>query len=530
MRDPYDDLADDLARSHAARRVGARARASDLRFAHFERTVHLDLPESWTPSGRGDLGAVQGWRGGVLPETKFRHFRQDRPFGSLNPGHHARWTAHELAHRLVGFAWAPGRDVLWHATMARLAETVPVALWYFLDEAGLRRCPDHPRGHARMELHCAACARAAQDGPSEDEDTALLAEGRAFVRREIDAATRSLREGRPIPSRWMTLDLCSDGLAYVAAHGPRLRSDAWARHAEAFADPDDGWHATPDALIARMEAVLEDLCGGAAAPPLGGTHARRAARDVAARLVQVAEDCDPDTADVLWALHDALANDADVARAIAGYTALFEEVELPAPEAVFAVGYDLLPGAGGGRPPQRPPPGLAATQLAEGLHSCVPATLTALGAEADGLVARFADDDDWTRRPLGVRFAAWLGATPGIPEEARACARLEADLAHLPPVDATAHTLGRAVLDAPCVRFGPGVAWHRATPGVLRAVGLRATRGLAGARVHHAPEGIVLAGVSERDAALHDALAGRGVTGSEAGLAALADAGLLTRG
>jgi hypothetical protein len=414
--------------------------------------------------------------------------------------------------------------------MARLAETIPVALWYFLDEAGLRRCPDHPRGHARLELHCAACAAVASRGPDDDEDPGLLAEGRAFVRREIDAAMRSLRERRPVPSRWLTIDLCSDGLAYVAAHGPRLRSDAWARHAQAFADPDDGWHVTPDALIARMEAVLADLCGGAAAPPLAGAHPRRAARDVAARLVQVAEDCDPDTADVLWALHDALAADTDVARALHGYAALFEEVELPTPEEVFAVGYDLLPGAGGGRPPQRPPPGLAATQLRDGVRSCVPATLQALGGAADGLVARFVDDDDWTRRPLGVRFASWLAGIPDVSADVRALARLEADLAHLPPVDPAAHTLGRAVLDAPCVRFGPGVAWHRATPSVLRAVGLRAGRGgaLAGARVHHAPEGIVLTGVTARDAALHDALADAGAAGAAAGLAELADEGLLT--
>jgi hypothetical protein len=544
MRGVPGPLATDLDRSWATRRVAALAQG--VAYSHFEHLVYLPVPEVWEAAGRPDLGVVEGWRRGVLPESKFRHFRQDRPVASFHPNHHARWTSHELLHRLVGVAWKPGASRLWLATAARLAETLPVALWYFLDEASLRRCPDHPRGTSVFELHCRACEAHALEGPG-DLDEGLIAEGRAFVRREIDAAWRSLREGRPLPSRWATLDLCTDGLAYVAAHGGRLRSPEMAMLAERFWVEGDGWTTEIEALVARIESLLEVLCSAGDLDSWGGGHAaavgpagapggergkgavagrrcratrgkrptpppeapiqwgprgghplrnaspeRRLAGDVASRLYQVAVDCDEETATAIHALVDTLAGDFDLARAVAGYRALHEEVESPTPEDVFAVGYDL--GIGGGL-------GRSVAQIEAGLRTCVPATLDALARDGDvgALVARFVAEDGLVRRPLGHRFADWLAPQTGLPARACTLARVEATLAHLPPLDPAASSLAgdgwvgengaggvtgggqppvpgnegsritRAA--APRVRFADHTAWLRAPREILVAAG-----------------------------------------------------------
>ena len=132
---------EELERSTAARRVAELAAHSQLLMSHYEYRVALPVPDAWRPEGRPDLGEPQGWVAGVLPESKYQGFRHDRLIGSLHPGHRAKWTTHELLHGLVGFAWRPGASTLFHALAARMAEVLPVALWYFFDEAHLKRCP-----------------------------------------------------------------------------------------------------------------------------------------------------------------------------------------------------------------------------------------------------------------------------------------------------------------------------------------------------------------------------------------------------
>ena len=107
----------ELSRSPAAARIGALAVEAGFFFGHFEYTRFLRLPEAWEPPDRPDLGEVSGWRGGELPETKFRHFRLDRPVASFHPGHGPKWGAHELCHRLVGWAWTPRPSLPWLAAM-----------------------------------------------------------------------------------------------------------------------------------------------------------------------------------------------------------------------------------------------------------------------------------------------------------------------------------------------------------------------------------------------------------------------------
>ncbi len=459
-------LASDLSRSFAATRVATHARAMGLELAHFEHDVHLELPEAWATTGRPDLGAVEGWRGGVLPETKFRHFRQDRRTGVLHPGHHARWTAHELLHRVAGFAWAPDKPLLWHATAARLAETLPVALWYFVEEATVARCPIHDGALAAWSLDCPRCeefaAAAVRVPPRED----VLAQARAFVRREIEGARATLREGVPVHTRFATIDLCSDGLAYVGAHGKRLTSAAMARLVPRFLEGGVGWHTDLEGLIARIEAMLEDLCGGAEAALLAGNLARGRAYDLASRIAQVAEDCDEETAEALWAIVDGLADDDDLARAARAYQDVFEEVELPSPEDVFAMGVALPAEAGLS--------GRSVRQVREGLQSVVPRALATLGDASTEVVTDFVAQDDFARVPLGHRFARFLAEAHSAAAE---LALVEATVAHLPAPDPGALTLAQELsVYLSQATLAPWSARLSARREVLEACGLLRTR------------------------------------------------------
>ncbi|HIN85132.1 MAG TPA: hypothetical protein EYN06_01535, partial [Myxococcales bacterium] len=130
-------LPHELTRTPASALIGRLAAQSNLMLSHFEHRVEFSLPEAWLPVGRADLSEAPGWQNGVLTESKYQAFRHDRISGSFHPGHRAKWTAHELCHGLVGFAWQPGAGRFFHALSARLAEVLPVALWYFFDEAGL---------------------------------------------------------------------------------------------------------------------------------------------------------------------------------------------------------------------------------------------------------------------------------------------------------------------------------------------------------------------------------------------------------
>jgi hypothetical protein len=431
---PTGALAHELLRSPAAARVGDMAVESGLLFAHFERRLELPLPEGMDVVGRPDLGLhptdpdAPGWVRGTLPETKFRTFRLDRRVSSLHPGHGPKWTAHELCHGLVGFGWAPGMSRLWHAQAARLAEVLPVALWYFHDEAGLRRCDRHAGGGPLFGQRCADCDAAAALGPVEApaaEVEAWHAGGRAYVEREIDAAWRSLREGRSVPNRHGPLELGSDGLAYATAHGPVLQSQLFHRYLDLFFDEGEGWLPTLDALIARVRAVQDALCGGAPARPWVGGRWAWIAQDIGWRLLSVLAETEGDCAEELDQLTEALADDQSedgVLRCVEAYTALHEDWVVPPPEDVFAVGYPIGVGLG-----------VALGQLEAGVQSALPGASRLLGGALPQLVRRFAAVDGPARAPLGDRFAAFLSAEhPGAAADQ---ARLDAAFAHLPPPD-----------------------------------------------------------------------------------------------
>lgn len=423
----------ELSRSPAAAEIGRLAGESGLFCFHFEHRVRLPLPEHWVPQDRPDLGEAPGWQAGVLAEAKYQAFRHDLLLGSFHPGHRAKWTAHELCHGLVGFAWRPGATPFFHALAARLAEALPVALWYFLDEAGLARCAEHRGGGPLHGDFCPACEEAAMRGPLDDAATERwLSEGRAFVARELDAVSRSRTRGRSEPHRLGSLDLASDGLAYAAAHGPRLDSEEMERYVSAFFGPGQGHHNDLDALAARVWELTDALTLGREAAPLAGDRWRWVTQDVGFRLLEVRSECDGEILDVLDTLIDRLAAQPGPGAIVAAwdaYAGLYNDWVLPTPEDVFAVGYDLPSVAG-----------RSVRQLAEGVASACPGTWAALDSERGAVMTRFVAQDAALRMPVGRRFARWMRQRR--PGPAADLAVYEAALAHPRQPDAQALTLG----------------------------------------------------------------------------------------
>jgi len=417
----------ELARSPAAAQIGGWAAASGLRLAHFEHRVHLPTPEFWLPEDRPDLAAP----GGHLAEHKYGQHRNDGLVGSFNPGHRAKWTAHELCHGLAGFAWRPGAPTLFHALSARLSEVVPVALWYFFDEIGLRRCPQHTG--PLFGAFCAACEAAALAGPRplEARDEAFRAEGLAFVDRELAAVAASRRLGRPVTHRHATLDLMSDALAYAVGHQGRLNAPEFHTYIEYFHPHAGTCHSADlDGLAHRVEALAHALAEGTEVAPWPLTADQVVAQDVGWRLLQVSAECEGEVAAVLDALAQQLAADpAALAAVCTAYQAATEDWFLPPAEEVFAVGYDLPGGLG------RSPAALTAA-LAEAL----PGTEALLGEALPAQVAAFVQADDHVRGPAPRRFAAWLAQVD--PGPVADVARYEAACAHPHAPDPCVDSLG----------------------------------------------------------------------------------------
>lgn len=454
---------DDLRRSPAAATIAALAADSGLLLAHFEHRSHLPTPEAWVPEGRADLGdAVSGWQQGRLIEPKFRSFQLDRRIGSFHPGHRGKWTTHELCHSLVGFAWAPGASTLWHATAARLSELLPVVLYYFLDEAGLRRCPRHEGGGPLYNRYCAACEAAAAQGPQADRQAEVwLHRGRRFLDRELARVAETRRLGTVRPHHHATLDLSSDGLAYAAAHLPRLRSGRFAAYIDRFFVEGGGWHSTLDSLIARIDDLMAALAGEREAPPLVGGRVTWMAQDLAWRVMMVMEEADGEVLDALE--RDVLApleraahggDGADLSAAIEGYRGVFDGWMVPPPGALFGVGYDLPGGLGRDE-----------AQVTAGLRSALPGTAALLGDRLDDLAADFTWEDPPARAPIGLRFAAWLAEALGegvVTDQAR----FEAAVVHAPAGEPAEHTLRGDQPASDRLRRATGAALLRVTHGV----------------------------------------------------------------
>lgn len=392
---PVGAPARDIHRSPAAMRVGRAAAESGLFLFHFEQRYPLDLPASWVAPGFEDDAEPPVWIDGALPERKYQSFRHDLLIGSFHPGHRGKWSTHELCHGLVGFAWHPGASRLFNATAGRLAELLPVVLYYFLDEIGLARCPVHAEGGPLWRSFCPACEEAAAVRPMASVDRAFAEDAARFMDRELAAIVRTRREGRPIAHRFGTLDLCSDGLAYAHAHAGRLGSEAMERLLP-FLTSGRGWSETLEALEERVVEVARGIALGEPLRPMADSpEAGRDAwirQDLAFRMLTVWEQCSGDAAEAVSALVDR-SRTAPFADIVADWRGIEEAFVVPPAYAVFGVGYALED------------VGRCVPLVEDGLRSVCPLVME-LAEDAGVQLGTF--DDPPQRRPLGDRFADWL--------------------------------------------------------------------------------------------------------------------------
>jgi len=433
-------------RSPAAATTAALATRDGGFLFHFEHRVPLEVPEEW------GMEEPPSWSVGLLPEAKYQAFRHDQLCGGFHPGHRAKWSTHELCHGLVGFAWREGSTPFFAATAGRLAELLPVALYYFFDEAFLRRCPRHAGDGALFRTFCPACEAAAH-APAEDDDDAerWIAEGLRYLDRELSAIARTRRTGTVVPHRWATLDLASDGVAYAEAHGPRLASDAFASWVARFVPEGAGRRDSLEALQARVEAVALALLGEGPPPTVQGDGAQWTLQDLAWRLEVVREQTEGDARDGLGALLDGLAATGDVGATASAYDALDNEFELAPPDELWAVGYRVEALAGR--------PTAAVARITDGLASCAPGSLQLAGPDA---VVAFVEADRAapSRTPLPDR---WVAGLTGAPRE---LARYEAALATVGPA---AGLRGPATDDR--VRVADGVRLVRSSLDLVELAG-----------------------------------------------------------
>lgn len=392
----------DVTRSPAAQRTADAAAKDGLFLFHFEHRYPLDLPLDWVVEGSEDAAEAPRWTDGRLPERKYQSFRHDLLLGSFHPGHRGKWSTHELCHGLVGFAWRPEAPRLFTATAGRLAELLPVVLYYFLDEIGLTRCPLHEGGGPLFRAWCPACEQVASMRAPTAADARFVDGAARFLDGELAAIARTRRLGRPIAHRYGSLDLCSDGLAYAAAHQRRLDSAAFA-HLAPFLEDGRGWSSTLDALEARVVAVARHVALGEPLESIATDAASgRAAwirQDLAARMLTVWADCTNDTADAVLALVQRL-HDEPPAAVVDAWRTLTEDVVLPPAEAVFATGYPLAD------------VGRSEGQVVDGLRTVCPLVVE-LADDAGLSLGGFPDPP--VREPLGDRFTRWVAeAHPGL--------------------------------------------------------------------------------------------------------------------
>ncbi len=424
-------------RSPAAARTAQLAVESGLFLFNYEHRCALDLPEDFIPAGSADLVEPPGWHNGILLEHKYHSFRHELVIGGFHPGHRAKWSSHELCHELGAFAYKPGASPLFIATAARLAELVPVLLYYFLDEAFLRRCPAHQGGGALFRTLCPECESVASMVQADPDALHHLQQGRRFLDRELAAIAKTRRSGVPVSHQWATLDLCSDGLTYAAAHGPRLQSDTWQQYADRFLSSGAG-HSDLDALEERVVAVANALVGGELSPhtptPEQGSWLWKL-QDVGWRLTTVWHQTEGEAAQTLDGIVEQLAaavSDpagqaaAALERAASSYIELHDEWQVPAPEHVFAVGYDLPMG------------GHDVEQLAAGVQSALAVTAKVLGDGLLPLVEQWSTDAVPVRARIGTRFVQQL-QLPGALQE---LAEFEAAVGSVPGRDVLAASLG----------------------------------------------------------------------------------------
>lgn len=410
--------------AHVARLVGAPVgevvaspfgfRACAMGAAVGAAVVHHELRPvwRWDPDLLADAAVADErtgeWVDGALVAGRYEGFCQDLPLATFDPNHSARWTPHELLHRVCGFHWHPDMTRWQLYAAARLGEIVPVAHWYGTDTAlrldrdGFDRESDALFPGA--DVAAAGWLHGINQQHRMPAAIAGLRTAARWVSAELDAVAQEARIHQTVAVADPLLDSVTDAIAYATGHVQRLRHGVVGSVLEAVTVLGRHRFAERDAYASHVADVFDRLVFGAVQIDPATCAAALAGRVVWDLCVRSAF-CDPVVAEEVLAPHlsdiqqacvDGANGDGDAASALVGeLTTSLREAGM---DELFPIGLcgALEPTEATGRP-----------QLEAGVWSVAPGIVEALastGIAAGQWVNELDDDVLWTRAPLVSRL------------------------------------------------------------------------------------------------------------------------------
>lgn len=389
----------DFKRSPAASWVFTLAQKKGHGFFQYESRKQLEEAPVWEAGEE----MPYAWESGFMFEDKYSGFRTDLLIASFQPAHSSKWTAHELLHNLLGFSWVEGQDVFYHALASRLSEALPVALFYFFDEVGGRRCERHQFSSVVFPKDCNDCLDLAKQGEGQWDSQDLHCKlGLDFLDREIQAVKRSLSTGRVYENQFMGLNLTTDAMFYAKKQQARLQYPLSLRLLEEFYQPNHLVHYSIDSLITRTEELATALCQQdltfSDVNQMSDTKAWQ--MDVAWRLINMA--CWVENTEIYPAIEELvfdllLKDDSSLVSCIEQYEKLCEQYELIPPSDLFSVGYTLDLGYG-----------YSLQQIKDGLASQYPELEEVV--VSDTIIEGFPREAALERKALGDRLVDYFSS------------------------------------------------------------------------------------------------------------------------
>ena len=388
----------DQLRSPYSKWVFDQAKKRSLFFSHFESRYSLPVPEVW---GGSSEEAIKSFDGYSVLEDKFSDFRTDCLVASFHPGHHPKWSAHELLHNLLGFFYHKQATDLEVLLGARISEGLPVALYYFLDESWAVKCEKHQGSTSFLSEHCQDCL-SLQGNEAESADSYLLNSAREFFEREKRSIENSLKNKTSGELIFHGINLASDAHLYLQSHRDRLRDPFIDNVFKKFFSKNPVYHNISE-FLGQSEVLFNALTENEDLPPVDMDSLEYLKQDLAMRLLQMARLCgEGELSDKLFAGFSILENQDSksmIDSFVSFYEKLYEEYELIAPKKFFALGYDF-----------HPTYGHDIDAIESNLSVCFQESLAKLAKqERENLVFAFTRSKNfWQRSSLAKRFCQFL--------------------------------------------------------------------------------------------------------------------------
>ncbi len=381
----------DYHRSTVAKRIFSLAGDNQLIFAHYEYRWPIPVPESWiSERDRHSQGEVH-WKNGVLSELKYQSFRHDSVVCNFHPGQSSKWGAHELCHKLVGYAWKKDGDLLFHTLAAWAAEVLPVTVYYFWDEIDCQKCSSHKDFSISPMTFCAACERFSNTTPNKRQD--LVRAGWNFLNTQLQAIEASMKSNRLVTAPFMGLDLADDAYYYSLSQYPRMNSVTYQEYMEHMVPPQI-YCSTIETFLQRIRLVAKAIMEEIPLSNYGLTRMDWMSLDVGFRALELSENMEETLQPQFLDHLSTYMTTKDISGFAAAYAELSEEFHLPTVEEFFGVGYNLHPNYG-----------YHHQQVKDGIESLIPISMQQL---SDVEIQNFLQQDTSHRDFLGFRLQKYF--------------------------------------------------------------------------------------------------------------------------